>query len=206
MATNQADVTDTGASDTTTQEPSDAQSWTTDAKIWKQRYTLAYNNQKPVFKKFAEWYQNMYAIKTYKNISIWKSKVFIPIMSYKAWTIIAKLLALSPGFSVKMFDKIYSVEDRDAIEKANLKLQYDYDNPNLDETIRDREFDMLADAVVCGTGMGLARWCSGTKKTYQHYTKPDGTIDYTKSKVTETQYGYNDLDPLNIFDVFGQPG
>jgi hypothetical protein len=204
MATNQADVTTNASSKEDVQSSGTA--WTTDPKIWKQRYTLAYNNQKPMFKKFAEWYEIMYAIKTYKNISIWKSKVFIPIMSYKAWTIIAKLLALKPGFSVQIFDKVYSNEDRKAIEKANIKLQYDYDNPNLDETIRDREFDMLADAVVCGTGMGLAKWCTTKKKLYQHFTKPDGTIDYTKAKVTESEEGYNDLDPINIFDTFGQPG
>lgn len=201
-------VADDSTTSTTTVDNGGAESskYTTDAKVWKQRYTLAYNNQKRMFKKFAERYELMYAIKTYKNISIWKSKVFIPIMSYKAWTIIAKLLTLNPGFSIQMFDKVYSDEDRKAIEKANLKLQYDYDNPNLDETIRDREFDMLADAVVCGTGMGIAPWVSGEKKTYNHYTKDDGSIDHTKADVTTTPYGYNDLQPLNIFDVFGQPG
>lgn len=179
---------------------------TTDAKTWQDRFDIAYNNQKSLFKKFAEWYEHMYAIKTYKNIGVWRSKAFIPIMSYKAWTIIAKLLAMRPGFSVKIFDTLYSDEDRKRSEKANLKLEHDYDNPELEESIRDRMFDSLSDAVICGTGFGLAPWTTGTKKVYNHVKKDDGNIDYGKNEVVETDYGYNDLQPINVFDVFGAPG
>lgn len=179
---------------------------TTDAKIWASRYTMAYNNQKRMFTQFATWYEMMYAIKNYKNLAIWKSKLFIPLMSYKAWTMIAKLLAMRPGFSVKVYDKTYSDEDRKRAEKANLKLEHDYDNPMLDETIRDRLFDTASDTVICGTGFAKAPWVSGTKKYYTHFKNPDGTIDYTKSNTTEVDYGYNDLEPLNVFQVFGAPG
>lgn len=179
---------------------------TEDAQTWSDRYDLAYRNQKPMFKKFAEWYEMMYAIKNYQNIGVWKSQAFIPVMSYKAWTIIAKLLALRPGFSVKMFDELYSDEDRKYIEKANLKLEYDYDNPMLEETIRDKEFDIFTDATVCGTGFGKAEWVSGTKCYYNHFQKDDGEIDYSKAEKVEVDYGYNDLEPLNTFDVFGAPG
>lgn len=179
---------------------------TTDAGTWQERFDLAYKNQTKIFKKFGEWYEHMYAIKTYKNIGKWRSRAFIPIMSYKAWTIIAKLLAMRPGFAVKIYDKLYSDEDRKRIEKANLKLEHDYDNPELDESIRDRLFDPLSDAVICGTGHGLAPWTSGTKKIYNHVKKDDGTIDYSKNDVTEVDYGYNDFQPLNVFDVFGAPG
>lgn len=179
---------------------------TEDAQTWSDRFDLAYRNEKNMKKKWAEWYEMMYAVKTYKNISIWKSQAFIPVMSYKAWTIIAKLLALRPGFSVKMYDELYSDEDRKYIEKANLKLEYDYDNPQLDETIRDKEHDIFTDATVCGTGFGKAEWVSGTKCYYNHFQKDDGTIDYSKAEKVETDYGFNDLEPLNAFDVFGSPG
>lgn len=179
---------------------------TTDPATWQSRHELSRRNQHRLFAKFADWYKLMYAIKTYKNISIWKSKIFVPIMSFKAWTIIAKLMALDPGFAVKMYDEVYSDEDRKLIDKANLKLEHDYDNPLLDEPIRNKLADPLTDAVVCGTGIALVPWVSGTRKTYEHYTKKDGTINYAKAKVTETDYGYNDLQPFNIFDFFPAPG
>lgn len=179
---------------------------TEDAQTWSDRFDLAYRNEKNMKKKWAEWYEMMYAIKTYKNISIWKSQAFIPVLSYKAWTIISKLLALRPGFSVKMYDELYSDEDRKYIEKANLKLEYDYDNPMLDETIRDKEFDIFTDATVCGTGFGKAEWVSGTRCYYNNIKKDDGTIDYSKAEKVEVDYGYNDLEPVNAFDVFSAPG
>lgn len=179
---------------------------TEDAKTWSQRYDLAYKNEKGMKKKWSEWYEMMYAVKTYQNISVWKSQAFIPVMSYKAWTIIAKLLALRPGFSVKMYDELYSDEDRKYIEKANLKLEYDYNNPMLEETIRDKEHDIFTDATVCGTGFGKAEWVSGTRTYYEHFKRDNGEIDYSKADKTEVDYGYNDLEPLNAFDVFGAPG
>lgn len=179
---------------------------TEDASTWSERYDLAYRNEKGMKKKWSEWYEMMYAVKTYKNISIWKSQAFIPVMSYKAWTIISKLLALRPGFSVKMYDELYSDEDRKYVEKANLKLEYDYDNPMLEETIRDKEFDIFTDATVCGTGFGKAEWISGTRTYYKNFQKDDGEIDYGKAEKTEVDYGYNDLEPVNAFDVFSAPG
>lgn len=179
---------------------------TEDAETWSERFDLALRNEKPMKKKWAEWYEMMYAIKTYKNIGVWKSQGFIPVMSYKAWTIIAKLLALRPGFAVKIYDELYSNEDRKYIDKANLKLEFDYDNPMLDESIRDKEFDIFTDATVCGTGFGKAEWVSGTRTYYKHFQKDDGTIDYSKADKEEVDYGYNDLEPVNAFDVYSSPG
>lgn len=181
--------------------------YTDDPDIWQERYQLAYDNQEKMFKRWGEWYEQMYAIKNYKNIGAWRSKVFIPIMSFKVWTIVAKLLAMRPGFAVKIYDQTYSDEDRARTEKANLKLEYDYDNPEMDESIRDRLFDTLADSVICGTGFALTPWVSGVKKTYQHITDPEtGLIDWSQDEMIETDYGYNDLQPVNAFDVFGAPG
>lgn len=179
---------------------------TTSAKTWRQRLTIAENNQKNMFQQWADNYQMMYAIKNYKNMAVWKSKLFIPLMSYKVWTMIAKILAMRPGFSVKIYDKTYSLEDRKRIDKANLKLEYDYDNPKLDEPIRDRLFDTFSDAVICGTGFANAQWKPYTEKIYKHFKNDDDSIDYTKHDVTERDTGYNDLDPVNAFDVFAAPG
>lgn len=179
---------------------------TKDAQTWRDRFDLAYRNEKNMKKKWSQWYEQMYAIKTYENIGVWRSQMFIPVLSYKAWTIIAKLIALRPGFSVKIFDELYSDEDRKYVEKANLKLEYDYDNPLLDETIRDKEFDIFTDAVVCGTGYGKAEWVAGTRTFYNHFKKKDGTIDYSKAEKIEADFGYNDIEPLDAFDVFSAPG
>lgn len=184
-----------------------AAAYTDDPDIWEQRFQLAYDNQKDMFKQWATWYEMMYAIKNYKNIGVWRSKIFVPIMSYKVWTIVAKLLAMRPGFSVKIYDQTYSDEDRARTEKANLKLEHDYDNPEFDESIRDRLFDTLADAVICGTGFATTPWKSGTKKTYNHINDEEtGQIDWSQDELVETEYGYNDLDPIDAFDVFGAPG
>ncbi len=178
----------------------------TDAVTWQTRFDVADKASKDRKKKWADWYEQMYAIKTYKNIGMWRSKMFIPVISYKAWTIIARLLALRPGFAVKIFDELYSDEDRKYIEKANLKLEHDYNNPMLDETIRDREFDIFTDAVVCGTGYGKVEWASGTRTVYKYFQRDDGIIDYGKAEKTEIDYGYNDVEPVDPFDVYDAPG
>jgi len=198
-----SDLTDTQPMGDTGQKTA---SHSIDPVVWQNRLDTAYKNQLPMFKKWAEYYKLMYAIKTYKNIGRWRSKAFIPVMSYKAWTIIAKLLALQPGFSVKIYDKVYSTDDALKIQKANLKLAYDYDNPFLDETIRDRLFDSASDAVIVGTGFGKADWCTGTRKYYEPITKEDGTPDYSKETEVELDHAWNDLDPINSFDVFVSPG
>jgi hypothetical protein len=47
-----------------------------------------------------------------------------------------------------------------------LKLEYDYDNPTLDEPIRDKLLNCLVDAVVTGTGVAKVPWHVKTKKKY----------------------------------------
>src|ERR1017187_9787301 len=72
-----------------------------DSQLWQERYRLAYTNQLPLFKRFADWYDGMYAIVNTKNYSLWRSKVYIPILASKAWTMIAKFIAMRPGFEVR---------------------------------------------------------------------------------------------------------
>jgi hypothetical protein len=198
---------DTATKDSKSKKSKDeAKLYCDDAEVWRNRFDLARRHQEPIFKKWAEWYENLYAIKNYKNIGIWRSKMFIPVMSYKAWTYVAKILAMRPGFSVKMYNKLYSDEDRKRIEKANLKLEYDYDNPMLDETIRDRLFDTLTDTVVCGIGFGNNTWRSGERKIFEHIKKDDGTIDYENDEEETITFEHNDLDPIDPMDVYGSPG
>jgi len=177
------------------------------AQTWKERYSIAVNNQETMFKKFSDWYKLMYATVDDSNIALWRSKIFIPILAGKAWNLISKFVSLKPGFEVALRNPDASDEAvKEMARKMQLKLEYDYDNPNMDESIRDKMLSCLIDAVVTGTGLAKVPWQVKTKKQYERIIGADGTVDLSKQKVTESKYGSNDLVPVNIFNVFIAPG
>ena len=177
------------------------------AQVWKERYSIAVNNQETMFKKFSDWYKLMYATVDDKNVALWRSKIFIPILAGKAWNLIAKFVNLKPGFEVALRNPEASDEAIKAMaEMMQKKLEYDYDNPNLDESIRDKLLSCLVDAVVTGTGLAKVPWNVKSKKRYERVIGEDGTVDLTKQKVISTTAGCNDLVPVNIFNVFIAPG
>lgn len=179
----------------------------TSADTWKERYDIAVNNQETMFKKFSDWYKLMYATVDDSNIALWRSKVFIPILAGKAWNLISKFVGLKPGFEVALRNPDASSDvQKEMARKMQLKLEYDYDNPSLDEPIRDKMISCLVDAVVTGTGFAKVPWHVKTKKRYERIIGEDGTVDLTKQKVIESKYGCNDLLPVNIFNVFIAPG
>ena len=179
----------------------------TSADTWKERYDIAVNNQETMFKKFSDWYKLMYATVDDSNIALWRSKVFIPMMAGKAWNLIAKFVGLKPGFEVALRNPDASDDvQKEMARIMQLKLEYDYDNPSLDEPIRDKMINCLVDAVVTGTGFAKVPWHVKTKKRYERIIGEDGTVDLTKQKVIESKYGCNDLVPVNIFNVFIAPG
>lgn len=177
------------------------------SQVWKDRYQIAVNNQETMFKKFSDWYKLMYATVDDTNIAVWRSKIFIPVLAGKAWNLIAKFVGLKPGFEVALRNPDASEEAlKEMARKMQLKLEYDYDNPTLDEPIRDKLLNCLVDAVVTGTGIAKVPWHVKTKNKYERVISDNGTVDLTKEKVTETKYGCNDLLPVNIFNVFVAPG
>ena len=177
------------------------------AQTWKERYTIAVNNQETMFKKFSDWYKLMYATVDDSNIALWRSKIFIPVLAGKAWNLISKFVNLKPGFQVALRNPDASDEAvKEMADKMQLKLEYDYDNPNMDESIRDKMLSCLIDAVVTGTGIAKVPWHVKTKKQYERIIGDDGTVDLSKQKVTESKYGCNDLVPVNIYNVFIAPG
>lgn len=178
-----------------------------EANKWKQRYDIARNNQETMFKKFSDWYDLFYATVTTKNIAPWRSKIFIPIISSKAWSLVSKFVGLKPGFEVTVRDED-SDEAGEAQEKADKmqqKLAYDYDNPKLDEPIRNKLLAPLIDAVVTGTGLAKVPWTVKKEVKYSRPIDQSGTPDLTKEVKKETKYGCNDLIPVNIFNVFVAP-
>lgn len=179
----------------------------TSADTWQERYDIAVNNQETMFKKFSDWYKLMYATVDDSNIAVWRSKVFIPILAGKAWNLISKFVGLKPGFEVALRNPDASTDvQKEMARMMQLKLEYDYDNPALDEPIRDKMINCLVDAVVTGTGFAKVPWHVKTKKRYERIIGEDGTVDLTKQKVIESKYGCNDLLPVNIFNVFIAPG
>lgn len=180
---------------------------TPQSQVWKERYQIAVNNQESMFKKFSGWYKTMYATVDDTNTAVWRSKIFIPVIAGKAWNLISKFVGLKPGFEVGLRNPDASTEAVNQMaRKMQLKLEYDYDNPTLDEPIRDKLLNCLVDAVVTGTGVAKVAWNVKSKNKYERVIADDGTVDLTKEKVTETKYGCNDLIPVNIFNVFVAPG
>ena len=174
---------------------------------WKERYSIARDNQQSMFKKFSDWYDLFYATVTTKNISPWRSKIFIPIISSKGWNLISKFVGLKPGFevSVRDGDSDNAEEVQERADKMQQKLEYDYDNPHLDEPIRNKLIAPLVDAVVTGTGMAKVPWSVKTRTKYRRPVDENGLPDLTKEIKEETKYGCNDIIPVNIFNVFVAP-
>jgi len=172
---------------------------------WEQRYSTASGNQAKMFKRFSNWYDSLYAI-VGVTPSPWRSKVYVPVLARQTWALVSKLLGLKPGFEVRIMDNGLGDEDIEAkAEKAQRKLEHDYENPLLDESIRDKLFAPLLDAVVCGTGLAKVCWKVEKKTRYERLPSKDGTWDLTKEKVTTKTVAYNDLEPINIFNVFVSP-
>lgn len=179
------------------------------AEMWRRRYTSAASTQTKLFDKFNEWYKMMYAIRDERNMAKWRSKIHIPILSTKAWNMIAKFVQQEPGFEVTVKDEESEEkpvdELREVADKVQSRLEYEYRNPEFDEPMRDKLFAPLVDAVVTGTGLAKVPWVRKNKKTYKHATKKNGELDYENDEVTSFSVGYNELEPVNIFNVFIAP-
>jgi hypothetical protein len=177
----------------------------TTPETWEKRYNSASSSQAGMFKRFSNWYDSLYAV-VGVTPTPWRSKMYVPILARQTWALISKFLTLKPGFEVRVVDDSYDDDEIEMkAEKAQKKLEYDYNNPYLDESIRDKLFCSLLDGVVTGTGMAKVTWCTKDKVTYKRKAKADGTWDLSQEEKTTRKTGYNDLEPVNIFNVFVSP-
>lgn len=180
----------------------------TDAKTWRERYNKATSTQERMFRRFADWYDLMYAHMNGNQYALWRSKVFLPIIASKGWSMIAQLTALKPGFEVGLYgDALNDPQAQERAEKAQWKLEHDWDNPDFDQPMEDKSFPCLLDALVTGTGIAKVPWKFCNKVRYEQYVDPmTGAHDPSKVVKVQTDTGYNDLIPHDIMATYIHPG
>lgn len=181
---------------------------TTSAADWKTRYTKAQAGQERMFSKFSDYYDTMYAHVNTDAYALWRSKIFIPIIPSKAWAMVAKMQALKPGFEVSLFGEALNDDQAQLrAEKMQWKLEHDWDNPKFDESMPEKLFSPLVDAVVTGTGIAKVPWTFTNDTRYEKYVDEEtGELDVTQDVKIEAGTGYNDLIPHDIMATYVAPG
>jgi hypothetical protein len=185
-------------------------------KKWSGRFETAKTYQLPLFQKWSKWYDDMYAHVTNQQMAPWRSKVYMPIISSKVWDLISRFIQYRPGWDVtirtlpvntlsKEAYDLYMDDMNKKIEKVKMKLDYDYDNPLMEDPIQDELLGVMLDACVTGQGVGRAPYLS-RKTAYKSYLNGDTGMDYSKVKVDTATEGYNAFTGVNIFNFFLKPG
>ena len=186
-----------------------------DSVMWSQRHTTAVTEQAKLFEKFKDFFDVMYATRSYKNTAPWRSKIYIPILAGKAWDFIAKLADVEPRFVASIRDewqvgedgKPYFPEEVNArAEKISHKLAFDYKNPMQLQSPRDRVFSTLVDTVVTGTGIAKISRNVQDKEYKAHEAIGDnGDVNTDEEIIQKVTEGSNTFEPVSIFNVFVAP-
>lgn len=115
---------------------------------------------------------------------------------------IAKLSSGKPGWTVKPRAYVDDPQKREELKVASelneIKLRYDYENPDFDEAMQTKLSEVLTDAVVTGTGVAKVPWCMKTKRVLSR-------VGEGKVKTTSYRVGLNDLVPVSVFRTFVSP-
>lgn len=158
-----------------------------------------------MFRRFAEYYDAFNAIVD-PRVANWRSKPFLPIIAQQIWSLVAKFSSLRPGFEVRIRGEDLADEAlEEKASKAQKKLEYDYDCPLMEEPMRDKLAAAMIDTGVTGTGIGKVPWRTKTVTRYERMVDDVGMADLTKEKKIEKFTGFNDFEPVNIFNVFPSP-
>lgn len=183
---------------------------------WQGRFEVAKTYQQPLFEKWAKWYDDMYAHVTNQAMAPWRSKVYMPIISSKVWDLISRFIQYRPGWEISIRTLPINTLDKEAfdlymdsmnqnVEKVKMKLDYDYDNPLMDDSIPSELLGVMLDACVTGQGVGRAPYLTKTTD-YKSYLKGETGMDYSKVKNQAATEGYNAFTGVNIFRFFLKPG
>jgi hypothetical protein len=176
------------------------------ATQWQQRFSIAKSNQTKLFTQFSDWY-DIFNARIDPRVSNWRSKPFMPIVAQQVWALVAKFSSMVPTFEVQVNgDDVEAGDDDQRAALVSKKLEYDFNCPLMDEPMRDKVAASLIDACVTGTGLAKVPWRAKTQVRYERPVNSDtGIADLTKEKKFEKRTGYNDLEPVNIFNVFPSP-
>lgn len=169
---------------------------------WNKRYSKSLEFHQPIWKKFSKYYDQMYASVNADGMADWRSKVFIPVLNEKAWQMVSKVVQGKAGWDVLPKDETWL----ENAKKQQSLLKYQFTNPEFDRSMFIKEAETTLDAVVTGTGVAKVFWTLKEKKIYERIMNPDGTIDFDKYKEITTKLGYNEFEPVNIYDFLPAPG
>lgn len=189
------------------------------AEMWNRRYNIAKDHQAKLFTKFATWYDIANTVYPEdRKAAPWRSKMLFPTLGNKAWQLAAKFIGAKPSWVVKatlppnaadmsdeeqqeMFEQLRQKQDT-----AQFKLQRDYDNPELDESMRMKLLAPMMDAIIAGTGVAKVPWTLKNKVRFERLADEYGMVDMTQEQRIAEIIGFNDLIPVDIFNVFIAPG
>lgn len=182
--------------------------------VWKQRFQNRKNKLKSMHEDAQKYYDILYAVQNTKNISPWRSKVYVPVLGSKAWDLISRMSDVVPLFDVEIkgeldidesgnFQKPEVVVQRE--ERIQAKLHKDY-NCGYEEPMKLKVFDPLVDAVAAGTGYAMAPWIANSKKSYARAYDEEGIMDNENTIVKKSEEGRNDFEGINYFNVFPADG
>jgi len=180
------------------------------ALIWAKRHQTAETEQAKLFEKFKDFFDVMYAVRSYKNVAPWRSKIYIPILAGKAWDFIAKIADIEPRFVVTIRDEwvvgedgkpMFPQEVNDRAEKISKKLDFDYKNPLQDESPRDKVYSTLVDVVVTGSGfVEVTREVQENQYKAHEAMGEAGNVNTDEEIIETITEGSNGIQPDSVFN------
>lgn len=180
------------------------------AVIWAQRHQTAETEQANLFEKFKDFFDVMYAVRSYKNVAPWRSKIYIPILAGKAWDFIAKLADIEPRFVATIRDEwvvgddgkpFFPEEVNARAEKISKKLDFDYKNPLQSQSPRDKVYSTLVDVVVTGSGfVEVTRNVEDKEYKAHEAMGQSGDVNHDEEIIQKITEGSNGIAPDSIFN------
>ena len=184
------------------------------ASFWATRYSVAQDIQRPMQQKWGKWYKDMYAQLETSDMAVWRSKVYLPIISSKIWDLIARFIQYKPGWEVSIRSlpmmmppdqyEQYISEMNVKYDKVKLKMEYDYDNPLRDYPIQSEIQSVMIDAAVTGTGLARVPYDTKIVEEKEHVQRGE-MIDLSLEEITTSHQGFNGFEAINIFNVYKSP-
>lgn len=169
---------------------------------WKGRFSLAQANQQPLFNAASRWFDWFYASKDQSNVAPWRSKVSDPKIASKALGVIMKLAQYDPHPDFKPNDAHDFIKARN---NENL-IEWQLRNPLFTEPMSFKNYSVLVDAAVAGTGYAMIPWCHREVEYKLRNKGKDGKVVLDEDRVRKVKIGYNEFNPISFFRVFIEPG